>query len=294
MKTMAGYLEKLWDVMAWAGHFHVVVIHFPIALIIGAAVPETWSLCQRKCVPAPAVRFCVFLGAAGAALAALLGWFEAPAAYAVPSGSMLFVHRWLGTVASAWAVGLLLLSELDQRRGRRTNAFRGALFVGALLLGFAGHFGGLISHGTDYFDWPRQAATARPVSLSRVLALYHEHCADCHGADGRGDEVRADMPTIPNFTDLNWQINRTDDNLRQQIRRGKPPLMPGFEMELQEQEAAGMTVLIRALAVAPDSPPAAKGEPEGKPGSPLTAAPDLPPVAITLAGSKKATAARSP
>ncbi len=60
--------------LGWLGKFHVLVVHFPIALLVVAAVGELWSLCCGIRKPAPAVRFCVLFAAAGAAAAVTLGW----------------------------------------------------------------------------------------------------------------------------------------------------------------------------------------------------------------------------
>ena len=46
------------------GRFHVVFVHFPIALLACAALGETWSLLRRERAPMAAVRFCLWLGAA--------------------------------------------------------------------------------------------------------------------------------------------------------------------------------------------------------------------------------------
>jgi hypothetical protein len=62
----------------------------------------------------------------------------------------LALHRWLGTSAAAWAVGTALLAESDERRGVRSRWFRVSLFLGALLVGAAAHFGGTLAHGADF------------------------------------------------------------------------------------------------------------------------------------------------
>jgi hypothetical protein len=50
-------------------------------------------------------------------------------------------------------VATALLSERDARRGRRSPFFRVMLALGALLVGAAGHFGGSLVHGEDFFNW---------------------------------------------------------------------------------------------------------------------------------------------
>jgi hypothetical protein len=46
-----------------------------------------------------------------------------------------------------------LLSGIDARRQQRSWLFRGLLWIGAMLVGAAGHFGGLLVHGEDFFTW---------------------------------------------------------------------------------------------------------------------------------------------
>jgi hypothetical protein len=141
--------------LRWVGRFHVLVIHFPIALLTAAALGEMWYAWRGVRVPMPAVRFCVALGAAGAIAAALLGWLHADfGGFGADDPGTLGLHRWVGTAAALWAVPLVWLSEeRDVRRGSRSNSFRIALWLGALLTGIAGHLGGILVHGSSFLDW---------------------------------------------------------------------------------------------------------------------------------------------
>jgi hypothetical protein len=156
--------------LAWVGKFHVMVIHFPIALLLAAALGELWCAWRGVQAPWPPVQYCVLLGAAGAMVAVPLGWLLADyGGYGAGSPvvvdlqrwigtnagvwSVLRLHRWIGTTVGVWAVGLALLSALDARRERRSPLFRIFLWIGALLVGAAGHFGGLLVHGDDFFNW---------------------------------------------------------------------------------------------------------------------------------------------
>ena len=137
----------------WLGNFHVVVVHFPIALLLAAAAGEVWFACRRVRQPAPAVRFCILLGAVGAIVAAVLGWLHAAGGYGAGSPLILAWHRWLGTATGAGSVALAVFSEIDSRRGVRGWWFRLLLLLDALVVAVAGHLGGLLVHGEDYFDW---------------------------------------------------------------------------------------------------------------------------------------------
>ncbi len=137
----------------WLGKFHVMVIHFPIALLLAAAVGEVWSAWRRIRQPIPAVRFCVLLGAISAIVAAVLGWFHAASGYGLDSPLILAWHRRFGTATAVGSVILAVLSKIDSRRGTRSWWFRLLLLVVALLVAEAGYFGGRLVYGDDFFKW---------------------------------------------------------------------------------------------------------------------------------------------
>jgi mono/diheme cytochrome c family protein len=140
--------------LGWLGKFHVPVIHFPIALFLTAAALELWCLWRRIRAPWPPVRLCVQLGAAGSAVAVALGWLHADfGGYGAGSPAVLGLHRWLGTLGSCSAAVAAVAAEIASRRGRRSLFFLLMLFATALFIAAAGHFGGSLVHGEDFFDW---------------------------------------------------------------------------------------------------------------------------------------------
>jgi hypothetical protein len=142
------------QLLGWLGKFHILVIHFPIALLMAAALGELVAVRWRSQVPLPAVRFAVLLGAAGAVAAVVLGWLHADVGgHGSASSGLLGLHRWLGTLAGFWALGTLWCSERDSWRGERSVLFRVLLWSGTLLVIGAAHFGGLLVHGVEFFAW---------------------------------------------------------------------------------------------------------------------------------------------
>jgi uncharacterized membrane protein/mono/diheme cytochrome c family protein len=138
----------------WLGRFHILVLHFPIALLIAAAVAELWGAWRGDRSLETVVRFCVLLGAASAVAAVALGWLHADfGGYGAGLPYELDLHRWLGTAAGLWAVATALLCERDARQHRRSRLFRIAVLTGAILVSAAGHFGGTLVHGDGFFDW---------------------------------------------------------------------------------------------------------------------------------------------
>jgi mono/diheme cytochrome c family protein/uncharacterized membrane protein len=135
------------------GKFHVLVIHFPIALLAAAALAETIAVWQDSWIPSPTVRFCVLFGAASAVAAVALGWLHADVGgFGSASARFLAIHRWLGSAMGLLAIATLLSSERDHSRGRRSVLFRILLCISACLVGATAHFGGLMVHGNGFFE----------------------------------------------------------------------------------------------------------------------------------------------
>lgn len=141
----------------WLGRFHPLMVHFPVALLVAAALAEVAWLKTRQAWLVGAVRFCVLFGAAGALVAGGLGWINA--SYHTRS-ALLTTHTWLGTLAALWAVPTALLSERGFRKAGPTPIrglwtarlpFQLLLFAGVLLISVAAHMGGELVYGVDYF-----------------------------------------------------------------------------------------------------------------------------------------------
>ena len=90
-----------------AGHFHPLLVHFPIGLILIAAVAEVIAIAtgveKWRVVAVANVR----AGAVFAAAAVLSGWFLA-ASTIVGDARSLEWHRWVGTTAAVLTLGAAL------------------------------------------------------------------------------------------------------------------------------------------------------------------------------------------
>lgn len=136
--------------LEFVGRFHVLVIHFPIALLIAAAAGEIWAAAKKQRAPLIVVRFCLTLGTAAAVVAGGLGWLHSLDRWGEP-WTFLWLHRWIGTGVAVIAPPVAWLSERDARRGVRTGATRVAIIIAATLVAAAGHFGGMLTYGADFF-----------------------------------------------------------------------------------------------------------------------------------------------
>lgn len=135
------------------GRLHVIIIHFPIALLIVAAAVEAFQAFRRTTTLSPVPRLLLPLGAAASILSAALGWLHALDGFPGPAADPLSIaglHRWLGTAAALLASSSAWIIESDARRSRRSLRGRLLLIATAALVAAAAHFGGLLTHGAGF------------------------------------------------------------------------------------------------------------------------------------------------
>ena len=107
-------------------------------------------------------------------------------------------------------------------------------------------------------DAPPRANTATPRSptgptpetvarLRLVTRLYRQYCLTCHGADGKGSEMRAGMPTLPDFRGQAWQEGKSDAQLAVSILDGNGKIMPSFRGRVGGNQALDLVAYLRAL-----------------------------------------------
>jgi mono/diheme cytochrome c family protein len=91
-------------------------------------------------------------------------------------------------------------------------------------------------------------APAETAARMRVATtLYRQYCLICHGADGRGTEMKASMPAVPDFTNRTWQEGMTDRQFAVSILDGKGVLMVPFRDRVSDAQAQDLVAYVRAF-----------------------------------------------
>jgi uncharacterized membrane protein len=129
------------------GRLHPLLLHFPIAFVLGAAAAEIAAIVTKR----DAWRALGVVIARAAAVTAvatgLAGWAFSRSSFVEP-GPLLEWHRWLGVGAA----GASVLAALASRSAVRwPHAYRSALFTAAALVTATAHLGGLLVWGPDFF-----------------------------------------------------------------------------------------------------------------------------------------------
>jgi ubiquinol-cytochrome c reductase cytochrome b subunit len=95
---------------------------------------------------------------------------------------------------------------------------------------------------------PAPAPSAEEIArLQAAAGLYRQYCLVCHGAEGRGLQMRPSMPAIPDFTGRTWQEEATAPRLAASILNGKGTLMPAFSGRVGDDQAQDLAAYVRAF-----------------------------------------------
>jgi uncharacterized membrane protein len=135
--------------MALTGRLHPMIVHFPIALILIAALAELIFLATRSPQWQTAAVTNVRAGAVFAIGSAGAGWVLA-SSHIVEASPALEWHRWLGLMAAIAASTAALMTGKIDRPGKPQRLYRIALFSAAAIVAVAGHFGAVLVWGADF------------------------------------------------------------------------------------------------------------------------------------------------
>ena len=138
------------DIVIFFGRFHPLVLHLPIGFLSVAFLLEI--LCRVKGFTQyrPAVYLTLCMGSAFAVITAVFGYM-----LALEGGfddDMLALHQWTGIgVAVLSVITVIVYSQWRTRSsGVLDRAYLSALSLLIILMAVAGHYGGSLTHGSDY------------------------------------------------------------------------------------------------------------------------------------------------
>ncbi len=198
------------DIVLFFGRFHPIILHLPIGFLVLAFLLELLSRMERFRVYRPAVGLALFLGAASALVAVILGLMLAEGGGY--GEELLNLHKWLGiaTVVLAIVAFLLYRKRSKQENPTLDKVYVSTLSVMVLVLMGAGHFGGSLTHGSDYLTQympnPLRKVAGLPAKESKEVKLitnleeavvYEDiihpiidsRCVSCHNPDKKKGEL---------------------------------------------------------------------------------------------------------
>ncbi len=215
--TLQNAGETFW-LWRFLGRLHPLAVHFPVSLLLFAALLELFTLRNYAHKLRPGIDLLVWAGVAGALVAAVLGWLLATVEDY--GGSTVDIHQWTGVATAVLGLGLLyFLRKTDGGTNpAAVKAFRSLLFFSALGVSLAGHFGASLTHGEDYlsstlpwneaeYEYTGEAISANLAAyegtealseqkqvelVGKVRAVFAHNCYKCHGEAKIKGELRLD------------------------------------------------------------------------------------------------------
>lgn len=203
------------NLVLFAGSFHPVLVHFPIGLLILAALLELLHRYEERfSFLEPAVPVVLLLGTVSAVAAVGAGWF-----LSLTGGyqeSILGWHRWLGIGVAIGGAAAWLLGRECRRESPRVpfvdSAYLAVLLITVSMVGVTGHLGGSLTHGagflTRYLPDPvagwvggsgygRVSQVPTPVDSAYVYRdliqpVLQDRCVECHGSSTTEGGLRLD------------------------------------------------------------------------------------------------------
>lgn len=200
--------------LLFAGKFHLLTIHFPIALLYLVPLLEIVGRHERFPHLKASVEFVLVLAMAGSMFAASLGW--ALARSGGYSGRIVTQHMWGGlfTAAACWLCWAL---RSRMMQGRGTAVYALALVATVALVSWTGYRGGQLTQGENHLTDGMPASLKSLFGISstgagndasqtageahvdrntfygaRVQPILATNCYSCHGADKQRGEFRLD------------------------------------------------------------------------------------------------------
>ena len=183
------------DFVLFLGRFHPLVVHLPIGFLFFAFILELYGRWKRDSETSMAIEFALLGGAISALLASVLGYMLSLSEDY--DEGMLDTHFWFGIATTvvvffAWYIrsGKLNITKL---KGLESNMASLTLVV--LLVGITGHYGGNLTHGSDYLVkyapfGRKEKVVLPPIDKLEDAAVYdylvnpilENKCTSCHNS----------------------------------------------------------------------------------------------------------------
>jgi len=191
------------NILLFLGRFHPLLVHLPVGSLLLLAALELMACSRRFPAANASAKYILALLVPSALLSAICGWMLAGSGGYDPT--LLTAHRWLGTATAVQCIALWLLHWL-----RFARLYRVCLFAGVGLLMVASHFGGSLTHGSDYLvryaprpirsflgrtpavAEARLSATETGSFRTTVQPVLRTYCGNCHGREKQKGGLRMD------------------------------------------------------------------------------------------------------
>lgn len=197
----------LLDISTFLGRLHPLMVHLPIGFILLAGIFNWASYFPKYKQLSTASEFALLLGAMAGVAACLMGWLLSKTGDY--DYNLLEAHKISGIVLTALSFVLyFFLSEKSQSLLSIPHRVQSFIYLGlVILMSYAGHQGGNLTHGTEYLSLATLTEKQRekPENMEAVLVyedlvqpILKSKCTQCHQAGKKKGEL-----ILTSFAELN-------------------------------------------------------------------------------------------
>lgn len=191
------------------GHFHPMLVHLPIGMFFMAGILHFFYVQKHPEARPIATRILIWTSLF-AVLSATMGWSLAQSGEYDPSA--LQIHQWLGICTCLLSIGLAYIIRASLNR-HLTNA---VFIIGLFCLTITGHYGGNLTHGSDYLTASLPTPVREMLGLEKqeekvptitnlpeavvyaqlVKPILSQRCVTCHNVQKQKGNLRLDSPSF--------------------------------------------------------------------------------------------------
>jgi uncharacterized membrane protein len=187
---------------SFIGHFHPVLVHLPIGILLLAILFEFLSRKEKYTSLASAVELCWLLGGVAAAFSCVTGYMLSLSGEY--EGDTLTQHQYMGIAVAAVSFLAFYLKKKN-----KTKFYTATVLATALGVTVTGHLGGTLTHGSDYlFNFKEKKVEKRGPSVFApnfetalayqdvIQPILKEKCFACHNESKQKGKLRMDSPVF--------------------------------------------------------------------------------------------------
>ncbi|RKR14314.1 putative membrane protein [Maribacter vaceletii] len=143
-------MDQAPDIVLFLGRFHPLIVHMPIGFLFFAFLLEVFSKWKKNNALLAGIPLALLMGAITATISCILGYMLSLSGDYEESA--VDSHFWFGiaTTIVAFVAWLIRIDKIKLPTGSNFKSNIATLTLLVILLSITGHYGGNLTHGSDY------------------------------------------------------------------------------------------------------------------------------------------------
>jgi uncharacterized membrane protein/mono/diheme cytochrome c family protein len=196
------HLFMLLNITEFIGHFHPILVHLPIGILLIAVLFQLLSQKEKYKSLHSAIGVSLFIGMLSAIASCISGFLLSQTGDY--DEQLVFNHQWLG-------IGTAFISMLAYFFYTKNKSFlKWIMVLLAVLIIITGHLGGSLTHGAGYLTQAFSNSPSNSNSKTALIAnvqealvyndiiqpIFQSKCYSCHGTTKQKGKLRLDEPSF--------------------------------------------------------------------------------------------------